>query len=103
MPNGFMFRDSYSESGAEIEMEFKEGVLRVRKCPGHSLHLYFVRILVKISKKFGPMGGGSNPHIPPWLRPCSESTNGNCITTSLIESINHFNEMAQILFGCSKF
>ena len=48
----------------------KEGVLRVQKCCGYAPECRFVKVLVKMTKRFGPMGGGGcDPHIPPWLGP----------------------------------
>ena len=41
--------------------------MRVRKCRGYSLDRNFVRILSKITKKFGPNGGCSDPISPPCL------------------------------------
>ena len=51
-------------------MALGEGGLRVRKHCAYSRDRHFVRILVKMTKNFGPRGGVSDPHIPPWLRPC---------------------------------
>ena len=49
----------------------KEGVFKVRKHRGYSPERHFVIILVKITKKIGPMGGGSDPPIfpPPLATP----------------------------------
>ena len=47
----------------------KEGVLRVRKRCGHAPERRFVGFLVKVTKKFGPMGGVLTPISPPLATP----------------------------------
>ena len=51
----------------------KEGVLRVRKRCGFMPECRFVRVLVKMTKKFWPMGGRVlTPISPPLATPLSE-------------------------------
>ena len=46
----------------------KDGILRVRKLCGYAPERRFVRVLVEMTKKFGPMGGeGFWPLYPPPL------------------------------------
>ena len=48
----------------------REGVLRALKRCGYVPECRFFRVLLKMTKIFGPMGwGGSDPHIPPLATP----------------------------------
>ena len=77
----------------------KGGGLKVSERCGYPPERRFVQVLVKITKKFGPMGGGgSDPHIPPPLAtplPGTLKTCGNC-QVCFNEKIYHFKKTSNL-------
>ena len=63
----------FVESQGRSQKWPKGGVLKVQGHRGYMPDRHFVTIWHNLPKNLDQWGGGSDPHIAPWLRPCSRT------------------------------